>query len=301
MDYGTIGFARLRGKNRVMAETSWADIKDARRAVLAAMPRDRFLKTILKGVMRTARDKRNPIRGNLVASGLRELVTHVLHTLAPDDEVRRCVWFEQAKDTKTVTRAQRARYIVQAGLPDAFVREKLRLDAAALAKPLLEAMDGLHKATHVRADTIVRKGSDVRDMLHDVLVEIPALLDDTENARERITDAVAGALHNAVFESMILDTIQDLDELSTHTRVDHHWIETIEIKRLDAEHIDFVVTGEIEIELQYGSDSDVANDIGMRSSDSYPYRAKVSGEAGNPLEIDPKAIRLKVDTSSFYE
>lgn len=284
-----------------MAVTSWTDVDDARRAVLASLPRDRFLKTILKGVMRAARDKQNPIRGNLVASGLRELVTHVLHTLAPDDEVRRCVWFEQAKDTRTVTRAQRARYIVQAGLPDAFVKDRLKLDAARLAKPLLEAMDGLHKATHVRADTVVRKGSDVRAMLYDVLVEIPALLDETEVARDRINDAVSGALHNAVFESMILDTIQELDELSTHTRVEHHWIETIEVKRLDAEHIDFVVTGEIEVELQYGSDSDVANDIGMRSSDSYPYRAKVSGEAGNPLEIDPNAIRLTVDTSSFYE
>ncbi len=284
-----------------MAATSWTEIDDARRAVLSAMPSDKFLKTILKGVMRAARDKKNPIRGNLVASGLRELVTHVLHTLAPDDEVRRCVWFVQAKDTKTVTRVQRARYIVQAGLPDAFVKDKLKREAAKLAKPLLKAMDGLHKATHVRADTVVHQGSEVREMLYDVLVEISALLEDTEAARERINDAVAGALHNAVFESMILDTIQELDELSTHTRVEHHRMETIKVKRLDAEHIDFVVTGEVKVKLQYGSDSDVANDIGMCSSDSYPYRARVSGEAGNPLEIDPNAIRLKVDTSSFYE
>jgi hypothetical protein len=237
----------------------------------------------------------------MVASALRELVTYVLHTLAPEDEVRRCVWFEQAKDTKTVTRAQRARYIVQAGLPDDFVRERLKVDAAALAKPLLSAMDALHKATHVRADTVVRKGGAVRQMLYEVLTEIHALIDDAAQSREAIKDAVATALHNAVFESLILETIQELDELSTHTRVDGHWIDTISVKLLDATRIEYRVTGEVEVELQYGSNSDVENDIGMRSDDSYPYRAKVSAEAGKPLEIDAEAIRLHVDTSSFYE
>lgn len=100
---------------------------------------------------------------------------------------------------------------------------------------------------------------------------------------------------------MILDTIQELDELSTHTRIDGHWIDEIEVRRLDAREIEYCVTGEVEVELQYGSNSDVASDIGMRSDDSYPYKVKVVAEAGKPLDIDAEAIRLTVDTSSFYE
>jgi len=285
-----------------MAHTAaWADIEIARRGLIALMPRDRFLKKLCKGAIKAGRDKTNPIRGNLVASALRELATHVLHSLAPDDEVKRCVWFEQAKDTKTVTRSQRARYIVQAGLPEDFVKEKLKIDAAVMAKPLLDAMDKLHKATHVRAETVVHKGGAVREMLYDVLSELHALLEDAHEARHSIKDAVGDALHNAVFESMILDTIQELDELSTHTRVDGHWIDTIEVCRLDATKIEYRIAGEVEVELQYGSNSDVANDIGMRSDDSYPYKAKVVAEASKPLDIDAEAIRLTVDTSSFYE
>jgi hypothetical protein len=45
----------------------------------------------------------------------------------------------------------------------------------------------------------------------------------------------------------------------------------------------------------------VADDIGMCSDDTYPYKAKVVAAAGKPLEIDAEAIRLTVDTSSFYE
>lgn len=281
--------------------TAWADVEEARRDLIALLPRDRFLRKLCKGAIKAGRDKTNPIRGNLVASALRELATHVLHSLAPDDEVRRCVWFEQAKDTKTVTRGQRARYIVQAGLPDDFVKEKLRVDTAAMAKPLLDAMDKLHKATHVRVETVVRKGGAVRKMLYGVITELHALLEDAEQARGSIKNAVGTALHNAVFESMILDTIQELDELSTHTRVEGHWIDEIDVRRLDATEIEYRVTGEVEVELQYGSNSDVANDIGVRSDDSYPYKVKVVAEAGKPLDIDAEAIRLTVDTSSFYE
>ncbi|MDY1010233.1 hypothetical protein [Sphingomonas sp. CFBP9019] len=285
----------------MVGTTAWADVEDARRGLIALLPRDRFLKSLCKGAITVGRDKTNPIRGNLVASALRELATHVLHSLAPDDEVRRCVWFEQAKDTKTVTRGQRARYIVQAGLPDDFVKEKLKVDTAAMAKPLLDAMDKLHKATHVRVETVVRKGSAVREMLYEVITEVHTLLEDATEARGSIKDAVGTALHNAVFESMILDTIQELDELSTHTRIDGHWIDEIEVRRLDAREIEYCVTGEVEVELQYGSNSDVASDIGMRSDDSYPYKVKVVAEAGKPLDIDAEAIRLTVDTSSFYE
>lgn len=280
---------------------AWDDVKAARDELIALVPRDRFLKKLCKGAIKTGRDKSNPIRGNLVASALRELATHVLHSLAPDDEVRRCAWFKQAKDTKTVTRGQRACYIVQAGLPDDFVKEQLKVDAGAMAKPLLEAMDKLHKATHVRADTVVYKGSAVREMLYDVLSELHTLLEDAKQARFSIKDAVGTALHNAVFENMILATIQELDELSTHTRVDGHWIDEIHVRRLDATVIEYRITGEVEVELQYGSDSDVANDIGMRSDDSYPYKANVIANVAKPLDIDAQAIRLTVDTSSFYE
>lgn len=134
-----------------------------------------------------------------------------------------------------------------------------------------------------------------------MLTGIHLLVDDAADAREAIRDAASTALHNAVFQSLILETIQELDELSTHTTVDGRWIDTIVETRLDATRIDYAVTGDVEVELQYGSNSDVANDIGMRSPDSYPYRATVNAEAASPLEIDASAIQLAVDTSSFYE
>jgi len=129
----------------------WHDIAELQADLLEPFPDDRFLKKLVKGVMRVARDKKNPIRGNLVASGLREVTGHILHSLAPDDAVRDCVWFVQAKDTKTVTRRQKAHYIVHAGLPEDFVKDVLKLEMTDFTKPLLDAFEALNKSTHVRS------------------------------------------------------------------------------------------------------------------------------------------------------
>ena len=248
-------------------DVHWPDILALKADLLEYFPNDRFLKKLVKGVMRVARDKKNPIRGNLVASGLREVTGHVLHSLAPDDAVRNCVWFVQAKDTKTVTRRQKAHYIVHAGLPEDFVKDALRLEMTDFTKPLLDAIEALNKSTHVRSETIVRKGSAVREVIHEVFRILLNLLRAAAEGREEITRTTASVMHNAVFENLISETIQELDELSTHTTVDGHYIDTVEVRSLDATRIEYVITGQVEVELQYGSNSDVQNDIGFRKDE----------------------------------
>ena len=251
--------------------------------------------------MRVARDKANPIRGNLAASGLREIVGHVLHGLAPDEDVRLCVWFVQDPGTSTVTRRQRAQYIVHAGLPDTFVGKTLKLDVAKSVQPILDAMGALNKGTHVRPETIVHKGRDVRAMTRDVLYGLLRLLDAAAASRDELKQAIEDVMEHAVFERLIMETISELDELSTHTAVDDHYIDTVEVQDINATEITYVISGKVGVELQYGSNADVRRDIGFRQSDSYPYRATVSSRAAKPLAIDGRDVDLTVDTSSFYE
>jgi hypothetical protein len=279
---------------------NWRQIKRMARTVVRRCGRDRFLKTVLKGSMRVGRSWRNPIRGNLAAAGLREAVGHVIHKLSPDEEVRACVWFVQAPDTPTVTRRQRANYIIKAGLPDPFVADVLKFDVKAHADELIEMVNGLNRSTHVRPTTVLTDGAEIRRMFVDVLSGLEDLLDAAEDSRKAVEQGVGTALHNAVFEKLIGEAIQELDELSTRTAIDHHWIDEIEVVEMDASEITYRVSGTVAVELRYGSGSDVANDIGFRSSDSYPYEATVTAASADPISIDAGDIDLKVDNSSFY-
>jgi len=280
---------------------SWRELGKASRALIARFPGDRFLKTVLRGCIMVGKQKSNPIRGNFVAAGLREAVNHMIHKLAPDDEVRGCGWFVQAEDTDTVTRKQRAIYIIKGGLPDEFVKQELQIEVAPDAKALADMINGLNRSTHVRPNTILAGGAPVRRLFHNVLDAVNALLDAAEDSRSAVREAVASALHNRVFERLISETIEELDELSTHTTVDHHWIDAIEVVDINSETIRYEVAGTVAVELQYGSDSDVRTDIGFRTMDSYPYEATVTCAVTNPLGVDPGDIELKVDNSSFFD
>ncbi|TIP22597.1 MAG: hypothetical protein E5X92_08280 [Mesorhizobium sp.] len=86
---------------------------------------------------------KNPIRGNLCAAALRELVSHILHAMAPDEKVLKCVWYSKQPDTNGPTRRQRATFIMQGGLSVEFVTNKLHLDHDETCKPLIDAMNAL--------------------------------------------------------------------------------------------------------------------------------------------------------------
>lgn len=279
----------------------WSQLRKIRRVLQERMPKDKFFETVLEGCFRVARDRDNPLRGNFAASGLREAVGHVLHSLAPDEAVRACVWFVQAQDTNTVTRQQRASYIVKAGLPDDFVSDTLGIDVRDYTKPLIEVMDGLNKATHVRADTILSKGGKIRVMMLDVLRGLDQLLQAAVESREAITHAVADVMQEAVFEKLISETIDELDELSTHTTVDGHNIDSVSVTKLDWHEISYRVEGEVEVELQYGSSSDIKNDIGLVQDDSYPYVVTVTCAVARPMAIRADDLNISVDNRSFYE
>lgn len=88
---------------------------------------------------------------------------------------------------------------------------------------------------------------------------------------------------------------------SFHMIIDGHYIDAVKVHQMDAKHISYEITGQVEVELQYGPNSDVKNDIGLRHDDAYPYHATVNSVAAKPLEIGSDDIDLAVDNSSFYE
>ena len=168
----------------------------------------RFPWKLLKGVMRVASDKPNPIKGNLVAGRLREVIGHVsciaLRPTKTSGIARNCVWCQQAADTSTVTRRQRANYIVHPGLPNTFVEDTLKFDVRQFVQPLLDASDALSKATDVRTETIAHKGREVRAMIQEVLLGLLSLQNAAAASRDELKHVIAGLIFYTVFDSPIL-------------------------------------------------------------------------------------------------
>lgn len=290
-----------RSSQSVASAPSWAALRRLRRALSAERPGDAFIEVMLKGAFRVALDRGNPIRGNLFAGAMRELVTHVLHTLAPDRDVAACDWYALQKDTKGPTRAQRAAYITHGGLLPKFVKDQLGLDPKETSKPLIEAMDRLNRLTHVKRETVLSDGGEIRRLAADALDALLELFSSARECRGEVERELSSYVDQAVLDRLIGDVVQELDELSTHTQIDEHQSEDIEVIEIGPTEISFEVTGTVYVTLLYGSGSDRRRGDGAEIDDSYPYRAVVVSRAATPTVFSEDAVTIEVDNSSFYE
>lgn len=148
---------------------------------------------------------------------------------------------------------------------------------------------------------MLSNGQEIRRLAEATFAALNHLLDAADECRQAIGNRLIGQLDDALIDHMISEVIPDLDELSTHTHYGHHQIEEVAVQRLDSETVTFVVNGSIHVDLQYGSNSDVRNDIGVVISDSYPFTATIESRVGKPERLLQDTLDLSVDTSSFYE
>jgi hypothetical protein len=260
---------------------------------------DDFTTKVLSGGLKVAMDADNPIGGNLFAAAVRELAGHILHTRAPDDAVRQCGWFVQARDTRTVTRAQRASYIAHAGLYPSYVEGTLGLDREEYIDPLIEAMDALNKATHVRPDTIVAGDAEIRVLADDILIALSSLMETVEQCRDAVIQELHKSINTPVLVKLMSETVGALDELSTHTIVEDTSVENIQIVDLGVHRLDLALEGTVYVTLQYGSGSDFRRGDGATMEDHYPFTANLEVSIGETLTFG-EPTDLNVDNSSFY-
>lgn len=282
------------------ASPSRSDLRKLGQEFLREFPDDAFMSTVLEGALHVG-ESDNPIRGNLCALALRKITSHLLLTLAPDSRVSNCCWFKQEAKTDRPTRKQRATYIVQGGLPFEFVTDTLQLDHDAVSRPLIKAMDRLNKATHVREKTLLTDEAAIRALVDSALNSLIDLFKAARACQQEVHRELASEIHDAVLDTFLSETLQKLDELSTHTLFDYHQTEDIQVLSIDDELIHLKVSGTVYVDLQYGSSSDMRNDMGAVISDSYPYTARLQSKARSPREIIKESVDVSVDNSSFFE
>lgn len=263
-------------------------------------PEDAFVDQMLTGAMRVGGDAQNPIRGNLLASACRELTTHLLHELAPEDQVRGCAWFVQDQTTETVTRAQRAAFIAHGGLLPYYVENTLGFSADDYVKPLTQAMSELNKRVHLKAKTVLAEEGEVRRLAGGIFDAIEGLLDTADECRSFIVDELRDHIDRQVMERMLGEQIGELDILSGRTLVEGHDTTEIQVVEIGPKDVRFHVEGAVYVTLQWGSGSDFRNGDGATLSEEFPFEASVVASAVEPSKLEA-IYDLAVDTSDFYE
>lgn len=278
---------------------------------LSAKLPDDFSRKVLAGSLGASWDSANPIRANLFAAGLRELVTYVLHSLAPDELVKACGWYQDQRPRREAdakkrgaayqdrpTRIDRMVYATQGGLSDDFL-EKIGLDVDADHKTLREMVDELSKYTHMRPGSLVEGDQAVSAFMEAAIHAVLRFHKAIETVRSAVIDLVSENINEEADAKLTETIVQELDELSTHTTVEEVVADEIRVTVLGPREIEFYVKGTVYVQLNYGSSSDFRRGDGASMSDKYPFSVRMGAAMSDFIPYALEAV--SVDNSSFYE
>jgi len=266
---------------------------DAR--VRAVLP-DAFSMTVWAGSAAVLQSD-NPIGAHLFAAGVRELVGHILHAQAPDDQIVEASWYKALE--KRPTRRQRAIFAVQGGLSDETI-EALGGETNGMHAVLATAIDDLNKRTHVRPNTLLHDPTQIGAFAEAVVHALLDFLQTISKLRAALGDAVVGHAKWPVFEKALEATIVDIDELATHHTIEGVSIENLQVVRIDAADITYRAEGTIHVELLYGSGSDRERGDGASLSETFPFTCELTGDV-HDIESITDVSDIDVDTSAWFE
>lgn len=109
-------------------------------------------------------------------------------------------------------------------------------------------------------------------------------------------------IESLLFQTMINDLPDELDELSSHTLIDD--ISDVDIDEIEINKNSIYVTGNgvVDVELQMGSDGDARRGDAFNTNESFPFDFDITLEYNSKQELQITEVNnLNVDTSAFYE
>lgn len=237
------------------------------------------------------------------ATNIRELTRELFQTLAPDDEVKNCHWYEKepSEGTSEITRVQRMIYAVKGGLSNEFIENELEIDFDEQITTLKKVISNLNKYTHINEKVYYREEKTGYEMVKNTLIALDHFLATVEQIRVMIISELETKIYDSVSSAISEDIINEIDILATHYWIEGIWVNDINITHITSIHIAVNVTGSVDVHHQYGSDGDFERGDGVRNESSYPISLSIKLDIDDPLDVSISPDDIEVDNSSFYE
>lgn len=249
----------------------------------------------------------NKLRFNNFAYSIRELSRHILHRLAPDEDIKLCTWYKPGKNKNgdiVISRADRINYAIHGGFDNNVLAAMgLKSSIGQARKTMLDSIDALNKYTHVNENTFDVSGSKVETLVNEVIYSFNAFVEAMTNIRRKIISHLEDEINQEILIATLYETYNEVDVLSTHSSIENYYIDSILVEDITSQDVSFKINGTVDVRLQYGSDGDQRRDDGYVTNMNFPFRANVSAEIKTSLKkfhLDDN-IYFEVDTDEFYE
>jgi Predicted pPIWI-associating nuclease len=259
-----------------------------------------FERELYSAAIQNLVDHNNKLRLNNFAYAMRELTRHALDRLAPTASVVKCSWYrDETGRPNRPSRKQRARYAIQGGLPDDYVRNSLGIQTDNTHLLLMQAIDNLSKFTHIQPAVFGLSDAEVDAHVQQTDQAMMALCSTIHDCHQQIIAALSEKVDTTVIDAALRETLLEIDEIATHYSIEDICTEHIEITSITHDEIVINAKGSIGTELQWGSNSDVRRGDGILLPQYFPFTCSLSSPVDEPDQVEARENSLSVDTSSW--
>ena len=197
-----------------------------------------------------------------------------------------------------MSRKDQVRYSIQGDFSNEFM-EELDFDIEEITEELYKSYQELSRYTHITEKTFHTLSSrQIKDEGRRLLQLFIKIIE----FRRDITSKIEDTINDDIFNEFIKDTLNEVDCLATHHHYEDVEVEELHIQNIEGTKIVFNILGTVYIELQYGSDSDVRNDMGSVEDMDFPFNGEFHRIINSTLQKSEfEKITLSVYNKTFYE
>lgn len=262
---------------------------------------DDFEKEILISSFHSLEDANNKLRFNNFSYAIRELSRHLLHRLAPDEEVIKCPWFKnETNEANKISRGERIKYAIQGGIPDNYAAQFL--DIATKKKNLVETINNLSKYTHIEEHTFNISNDKLEELLNEVTKDFEAFGSEIDLCRHSVIEVLETKLYDMILEYSATEYLDALAELSAHFSVEETYVNNVLITIINSEYLEITIEGTLEIVQQWGSNVDLKNNDGLTGESSFPFRSMLNLPITEDFpDEEIELVNFEIDTDEWHQ
>ncbi|WP_418894724.1 hypothetical protein [Limibacterium fermenti] len=278
--------------------------------VIEKLLKTKFQKALLEAVIDNLSDDSKALCFNNFAYSMRELMIDFLKSLAPDDEIIKCDWYNakdayiknKVSDKTEPSRKQRIKYIVQGPLTDNFVDINIipLSDIEDIQTEFLSSFSLLNKYTHITDKTLGLKDKDRENKAQEIFQTFINLVWLLNKYKTKLFNDTEKIITDEVYETVIYEAINEINCLSTYQYLENVNVDKISIQKIEKDQITTHINGTIDVNLQYGSSGDLRRGDGWVNEENFPFTCTAYVHLGISDFSDIIIENVEIDTDDFY-
>lgn len=245
----------------------------------------------------------NSLTFNNFAYAMRELIRHILHRSAPDEELRKCSWFKHDSSSNNgITRRQRLQYMIHGGLGIYLLRDMdLAQEINDACDNLLSQQKILDSFTHISPKTFAISLENSKELAQECITAVIRIISIIDQIKNKVFQKIENTLDDHLLEATLFGSFEEIEILARRASIEQLYVKEFKEITILFDKVIFTVVGKAQCYFEYGSRKEWQEGDGTVIRPSFPFQAKVSVMIQQPFGKSLSIDTIGINTDSWYE